>query len=47
MFLRTFHRWGGLVFIVYVFSQLEGDKDSFPFDGIFSAFIDIGFNKGY
>ena len=21
MFLRTFHRWGGLVFIVYVFSS--------------------------
>ena len=29
------------------FSQFEGDKDSFPLDEIFFAFIDIGFNKGY
>ena len=32
--MRTFHRWGGLVFIVYV-SQLDGNKDSFPLDGYF------------
>ena len=44
--LRTFHRWGGLVFIAYV-SQLDGNKDYFPFDGIFPAFIGIGSNKGY
>ena len=30
-----------------MFSQLDGNKDSFPFDEIFSVFIDIGFNKGY
>ena len=29
------------------YSQLEGSKDSFPLDGIFPTFIDIGFNKGY
>ena len=28
------------------FSQLDGGKDSFPLDGVFSAFIVIGFNKG-
>ena len=32
MCLRTFHRWGGLVFIVYVF-PLDGDKDSLLLDG--------------
>ena len=37
--------WPGIYSIF--FSQLEGDKDSSPFDGIFSAFIGIGFNKGY
>ena len=30
-----------------MFSQLDGSKDSFPLDEIFSAFIEIGFNKGY
>ena len=29
-----------------MFSQLDGSKDSFPLDGIFSTFIEIGFNKG-
>ena len=37
--LRIFHRWGGLVFIVYVFSQLDGDKDSLLLDGGFSFLI--------
>ena len=37
--------WPGIYSICY--SQLEGSKDFFPFDRIFSAFIDIGFNKGY
>ena len=26
-------------------SQLDGSKNSFPLDGIFSAFIDIGLNR--
>ena len=33
--LHTFHRWGGLVFIVDVL-QLDDDYDSFPLEGIFS-----------
>ena len=36
--------WPGIYSIC--FSQLDGGKDSFPFDGVFSAFIVIGFNKG-
>ena len=39
--LCTFYRWGGLVFIVYVFSQLDGDKDSLLLDWGFSFFIAI------
>ena len=39
--LRTFHRWGGLVFIVYVFFQLEGDNDSLSFDDGFSVLITV------
>ena len=37
--------WPGIYSIC--FSQLEGDKDSFPLDIIFSAFIGTGFNEGY
>ena len=37
--LRTFHRWDGLVFIVYVFSQLDGYKDSLLLDEGFSFLI--------
>ena len=37
--------WPGIYSIC--FSQLDGNKDSFPLDEIFSVFIDIGFNKGY
>ena len=40
MFLRTFHRWGDLVFIAHV--PIGCGKDFFPLDGIFSAFIVIG-----
>ena len=47
IFLRTFHRWGDLGIYSICYSQLEGSKDSFPLDEIFSAFINIGFNKGY
>ena len=36
--------WPGIYSIC--FSQLDGGKDSFPFDGVFSAFIVIGLNKG-
>ena len=32
--------WPGIYSIC--FSQLEGDKDYFPLDGVFSAFIAIG-----
>ena len=32
--------WPGIYSIC--FSQLEGDKDSFPLDGVFFAFIAIG-----
>ena len=32
--------WYGIYSIC--FSQLDGDKDSFPLDGVFSAFIAIG-----
>ena len=39
--LHTFYRWGGLVFIVYIFSQLDGDKNSLLLDGGFSFFIAI------
>ena len=39
--LCTFHRWGDLVFIVYVFSQLDGDKDSLLLDGGFSFLIAV------
>ena len=38
--LRTFHRWGGLVFIVF-FSQLDGDKDSLVLNGGFSFLIAV------
>ena len=38
MCLRTFHLWGDLVFIVYVF-PLDGDKDSLLLDGGFSFLI--------
>ena len=31
--------WSGIYSIC--FSQLDGDKDSFPLDGVFSAFIAI------
>ena len=34
--VRTFHRWGDHVFIVYVF-QLDSDQDSFPLDEILSV----------
>ena len=38
---RTFHRCGGLIFIVYVFSQLDDDKDSLLLDGGFSFHIAV------
>ena len=31
--------WSGIYSVYY--SQLEGSKDSFPFDGIFLAFIEF------
>ena len=37
--------WPGIYSTYY--SQLECSKDSFPLDEIFSAFINIRFNKGY
>ena len=42
MFLRTFHRWGGLVFIAHVSPNWMVTRIFFPLDGIFSAFIVIG-----
>ena len=35
------------IYIYRMFSQFDGSKNSFLLDGIFSAFIDIEFNKGY
>ena len=35
-----------MIFIVYVFSQLDGGKDSFPLDVVSSAFIVIRLIKG-
>ena len=40
--LCTFHRWGVLVFIAYVFPNLMVVRIFFPFDEVFSAFIAIG-----
>ena len=39
--LRTFHRWDGLVFIVYVFPSWMVIRIFFPFDGGFSVLISI------
>ena len=45
MFLRTFHRWGDLIYSI-CFSQIDGGNDYFPFDGVSPAFIVIGLIKG-
>ena len=42
MFLRTFHRWGDLVFIAYVFPNLMVVRILSHLMGVFSAFIAIG-----
>ena len=42
MFLRTFHRWGDLVFIAYVFPNWMVVRIFFPLDRVFSTFIAIG-----
>ena len=40
--LRIFHRWGGLVFIVYVFPDWMVVRIPSHWMGVFSAFIVIG-----
>ena len=47
MFFAYLSPMGWLGIYNRCFSQLEGDKDSFPLDVIFSVFIDIGLNKEY
>ena len=44
--LRTFHRWGGLVFIVYVF-PVGRWLGFFPIGWVLLTFVGIGFGKGY
>ena len=42
MFLRTFHRWGDLIFIAYVFPNWMVVRILSHSMGVFSAFIAIG-----
>ena len=45
MFLRTFHRWGGLVFIVHIIPNWRVVRILFHWMGYFMPLSE--FNKGY